>query len=192
MTAGHTVFLRDGYAGATIDTVAAEAGVSKQTIYNHLKDKEGLFLAVVEDALRRSNDLALSAIAEFPEHPTDLGTELIGLCWQMADSFLDEQGRAMRRLLFAEAPGRPALLPVWRRWGPTAVVTALSERFARLDRAGHLEVDDPDQAARQLFAMVIFDPVIHSDLGLRRQPYPELDRGITAAVRVFLRSYAPR
>ncbi len=42
------VFLRDGYAGTSMDRVSAEAGVSKQTIYSHFQDKEGLFKALIE------------------------------------------------------------------------------------------------------------------------------------------------
>ena len=42
------VFLQHGYAGTSMDRVAAEAGVSKQTIYSHFQDKEGLFTALIE------------------------------------------------------------------------------------------------------------------------------------------------
>jgi len=42
------VFLRCGYAGTSMDRVATEAGVSKQTIYSHFQDKEGLFTALME------------------------------------------------------------------------------------------------------------------------------------------------
>ena len=41
------LFLRDGYARTSVDAIAAEAGVSKRTIYNHYGDKESLFLSVV-------------------------------------------------------------------------------------------------------------------------------------------------
>ncbi len=42
------VFLQSGYAGTSMDRVAAEAGVAKQTIYSHFQDKEGLFKALME------------------------------------------------------------------------------------------------------------------------------------------------
>jgi TetR/AcrR family transcriptional repressor of mexJK operon len=45
-----TVFLASGYAGTSMDRVAAEAGVSKQTIYSHFQDKEGLFRSLIEQA----------------------------------------------------------------------------------------------------------------------------------------------
>ncbi|MBN8564916.1 MAG: TetR/AcrR family transcriptional regulator [Leptolyngbya sp. UWPOB_LEPTO1] len=45
-----TVFLTSGYAGTSMDRVAAEAGVSKQTIYSYFQDKEGLFRSLIEQA----------------------------------------------------------------------------------------------------------------------------------------------
>ncbi|MBB5936912.1 TetR/AcrR family transcriptional regulator [Streptomyces zagrosensis] len=47
------VFLREGYARASVDAIAEEAGVAKQTVYNHFGDKERLFLAAVEGERQR-------------------------------------------------------------------------------------------------------------------------------------------
>ena len=41
-------FLRHGYAGTSMDKVAATAGVSKPTVYSYFQDKEGLFKALVK------------------------------------------------------------------------------------------------------------------------------------------------
>lgn len=41
------VFFEKGFAAATIDRIAAEAGYTKRTIYFYFRDKEELFLAVV-------------------------------------------------------------------------------------------------------------------------------------------------
>src|SRR5689334_18399264 len=45
------VFLRHGYVAASMDEVAAVAGVSKQTVYKHFGSKEQLFLAVIHAAI---------------------------------------------------------------------------------------------------------------------------------------------
>ena len=42
------VFCREGFGGTNIDMVAAQANVSRQTVYNHHGDKEKLFRAVLE------------------------------------------------------------------------------------------------------------------------------------------------
>ena len=53
MTAAQRVFASDGFGGASIDKIAAEAGVSKQTVYNHFGDKRRLFLAMIDEARAR-------------------------------------------------------------------------------------------------------------------------------------------
>jgi len=46
MDAAAQAFLREGYTRASVDAIAAAAGVSKQTVYNHFGDKERLLVAV--------------------------------------------------------------------------------------------------------------------------------------------------
>jgi AcrR family transcriptional regulator len=41
-------FLHYGYAGTSMDRVAATAGVSKPTVYSYFQDKEGLFRALIK------------------------------------------------------------------------------------------------------------------------------------------------
>lgn len=42
------VFLERGYEGTSMNLVAEESGVIKQTIYSHFNDKESLFKAIIE------------------------------------------------------------------------------------------------------------------------------------------------
>lgn len=42
-------FLKNGYAGSSMDKVAKTSGVSKATVYSHFGDKESLFNAVFHD-----------------------------------------------------------------------------------------------------------------------------------------------
>ena len=38
LEAAKTLFMRNGYEGSSMDAIAAEAGVSKLTVYNHFTD----------------------------------------------------------------------------------------------------------------------------------------------------------
>ncbi|TIT22993.1 MAG: TetR/AcrR family transcriptional regulator, partial [Mesorhizobium sp.] len=76
--AAASVFCREGFAGANIDLIAAEAGVSRQTVYNHHGDKEKLFIAVVRDLTERCNAGIFATIATFPDQPGDLEADLVG------------------------------------------------------------------------------------------------------------------
>ncbi|TIU29416.1 MAG: TetR/AcrR family transcriptional regulator, partial [Mesorhizobium sp.] len=153
--AAASVFCREGYAGANIDLIAAEAGVSRQTVYNHHGDKEKLFVAVVRDLTERCNAGIFATIATFPDQPADLESDLVAFAVRMnRNCVCNRDGRFLRKLIQAEGERYPELFAEWREQGPGRTWSALAARFARLAYAGHLSIDDPDVAARQFFALV--------------------------------------
>jgi TetR/AcrR family transcriptional regulator of autoinduction and epiphytic fitness len=50
------VFTEQGFAAASMDTIAEVAGVSKRTVYNHFRSKEALFQTIVGDFLAEQAD----------------------------------------------------------------------------------------------------------------------------------------
>jgi len=50
LAAAEKVFEAHGYAAATVDAVAAEAGVAKGSVYNYFRSKQELFTAVFDEA----------------------------------------------------------------------------------------------------------------------------------------------
>lgn len=48
LQAAKDLFVRLGYEGSSMDAIAAEAKVSKLTVYSHFNDKETLFAAAIE------------------------------------------------------------------------------------------------------------------------------------------------
>src|SRR5215208_7424795 len=46
-------FANNGFSGARIDEIAARMNTSKRMIYYYYRDKDGLFIAVLEEAYRR-------------------------------------------------------------------------------------------------------------------------------------------
>lgn len=64
--AAQRLFLRHGYAGATMAAVAAEAGVVVETVYRSFGSKGALFGAVVESALAGGADRAEVPVEQRP------------------------------------------------------------------------------------------------------------------------------
>jgi AcrR family transcriptional regulator len=60
MATAWRLFYRDGYRAVGIDTLLAEAGVAKMTLYNHFSSKDDLIIAVLE---KRDCELRASIIA---------------------------------------------------------------------------------------------------------------------------------
>ncbi|MBP7656876.1 MAG: helix-turn-helix transcriptional regulator, partial [Pseudoxanthomonas sp.] len=48
LEAAKQLFAREGFNGVSMDQIAAEAGVSKLTVYSHFGDKDALFAAAVQ------------------------------------------------------------------------------------------------------------------------------------------------
>ena len=190
--AAASVFCREGYAGANIDLIAAEAGVSRQTVYNHHGDKEKLFVAVVRDLTERCNAGIFATIASFPDQPTDLEADLVAFAVRMnRNCICNRDGRFLRKLIQTEGERYPELFAEWREQGPGRTWSALAARFARLAFSRHLSIGDPDVAARQFFALVNAELQITFMLG-GVPTEEEVLRSATNGVRTFLSAFARR
>lgn len=64
LAAAAHVFARHGYNGATLDDVAAEAGLTKGALYWHFASKNDLFLALMEDNIRRQVEQLPAIVAQ--------------------------------------------------------------------------------------------------------------------------------
>lgn len=190
--AAASVFCREGFAGANIDLIAVEAGVSRQTIYNHHRDKEKLFMAVVRDLTERCNAGIFATFASFPDQPKDLEADLIGFAVRMNQNCIcNRDGRFLRKLIQTEGERYPEVFAEWRDQGPGRTWPALAARFARLAHAGHLAVDDPDVAARQFLALA--NAELQTTFMLGGMPSEdEVLQSATHGVRTFLRAFGKR
>jgi AcrR family transcriptional regulator len=189
LEAAANVFCREGFAGANIDMIAAEAGVSRQTVYNHHGDKANLFVAVVREINERTNAGVFATLATFPDHPHDLEAELIEFAMRLnRNCICNRDGKFLRKLIQTEGERYPELFETWRTDGPGKTWAALAARFARLAHAGLLELDDPDVAARQFLALVNADLQMSLMLGIAPSE-EELRTAAANAVRTFLRAY---
>jgi AcrR family transcriptional regulator len=189
LDAAAAVFCREGFGGANIDLIAAEAGVSRQTVYNHYGDKETLFRAVVAEITERCNTGVFATLATFPDHPQDLETDLTAFAVRLnMNCICARDGKFLRRLVQNEGERYPELFAAWREDGPGKTWAALAARFARLAHAGHLDIDDPDLAARQFLALNNADLQLTFLLG-ETPSDEEVTRSSSRAVRTFLRAY---
>ncbi len=189
LEAGARVFCREGYAGANIDMIAAEASVSRQTVYNHYGDKDKLFAAVVTEITQRCNARSFEVLATFPDHPENLEKELVAFAVRLTQNCLcDEDGKYLRKLIQSEGERHPQLFASWRTDGPGKVWSALAARFARLAYAGHLDLDNPDIAARQFLALVNTELQIPALFG-EKLGSNRLQETAACAVKTFLRAY---
>ncbi|MGH6760037.1 MAG: TetR/AcrR family transcriptional regulator C-terminal domain-containing protein [Phyllobacterium sp.] len=189
LEAAAQVFCREGFAGASIDLIAAEAGVSRQTVYNHHREKDALFVAVVNDVIERMNASLFATLSTFPADGTTLEADLTAFVLRFSRNCIcNRDGKFLRKLFQAEGERYPELFRSWQENGPCHVWPAIAARFARLAHAGALDIDDPDLAARQFLALVNCDLQMLTLLG--EMPSDEqLEASARNAIRTFLRAY---
>jgi TetR/AcrR family transcriptional regulator, mexJK operon transcriptional repressor len=194
------VFGRDGYSRAGIDAIAAEAGVSTRTLYNHFPGgKEELFRTVVQWSAGEVHDHQLALLHRYldPERlprPDDLERDLLALARAWVGLMTDHRNHfSLVRHIYAEAGHVPReLLDAWQEAGPRAVLRELAAAIATLDRHGLLDAQgDPDQAATHFITLTSTDVVHRSYWGVIPLSRQETDRLTSAGVRVFLRAYGP-
>jgi TetR/AcrR family transcriptional regulator, mexJK operon transcriptional repressor len=186
LEAARRVFLREGYS-ASMDLVAAEAGVSKQTVYNHFGSKEGLFRAIVDHV---SGEL-LDVLVEREGARADPAATLDVIARRFLDMLLAPSHLALHRMLVAEAPRFPDLAREIYLGGPAHAASELAHYLAQATRRGALAVADPALAAEQFFGALCGH--LHLRALLIPQDPPgkaEIERAIGHAVAGFLRAHA--
>ncbi|MER7754758.1 TetR/AcrR family transcriptional regulator [Kitasatospora sp. NPDC097643] len=189
--AATTVFGREGYVRASMDAIAAEAGVSKRTVYNHFADKETLFLTV---ALENSAELTgkiRELMRTYLERVVDLRQDLIDFAVDRARAVLSAGDHgALGRAIRAEVANIPAdVLAAWLDAGPVASLRDLAERFAVLADRGLLVVEDPGLAAEQYTLLTFHGVAERSFWGAVPVPDEEVARIAAVGVDAFLKIY---
>ena len=71
LDAAAIVFARDGFHGASIDEVAATAGFTKGAVYSNFKNKDDLFLELLDDRLARQFALVETILEDEPDMEPD-------------------------------------------------------------------------------------------------------------------------
>ena len=101
------IFLRHGYADASMDTISQHSGVSKTTLYAHFESKEALFHQVVADmVVEHAGDGATLL-----DHPAgeSFRDKLVSIGCRMLDRLLDPEAVALMRLSVIEGARMPRL-----------------------------------------------------------------------------------
>jgi TetR/AcrR family transcriptional repressor of mexJK operon len=180
------VFARDGYEGASMSRIAAEAGVSKGTLYNYFTSKAELFSAYVRRECNRSIAMMFEAV-DTSMAPAEVLSQ-IGV--SMFRMLLSETALTMYRMVVAEAEKFPELAGAFYAEGPARSVAHLAAYLRSAAAKGTLRLEDPEFAAEQFFALIQTHLCMKRRLRLIAMPLQsELEHVIGQAVRMFLSTY---
>ena len=187
LEAARKVFMDVGFGAASMDSIANEAKVSKQTVYNHFGSKEELFAAMVRYYVEQK-------LIVFSEAAKSGGPEetLKAMAHQFLDHGSAEQRVAMYRILMAESPRFPELGSIFYDAGPAVVRKFLADYLAEQHKRGTLNVVDPALAAEQFYGM-LNGCQLKAQLGIERMPNKQaIDAYIDHAVMLMMKALAPK
>lgn len=181
-------FCELGYERASVDAIAARAGVSKATVYNHFGDKRALYVACAADQADEMRDALRASIAA---PGGDLAAALQNIGERIVTFVLSPPTVALFCHALTEACELPEVgQTLWER-GPRVVYEALEGRFAAWGVEGLLRLDDPRTAAVHFVSLCEGDLVLRTRLGVLRAASKGMIREtVRRGVDVFLRAYA--
>lgn len=178
-------FNEHGLERASVDAIAADAGVSKMTVYSNFGSKEGLFQAVVRDRTAAVVAEAPGAEVLDPARPEEallaVGARFLALA----------RGDALgaMRAVYGVAGAQPDTCSSFYKEGPERVMGELAAYLRLAHSAGTLNVRNPLQAADLFLSMFLGSGHIRGLLKLDMPPPREDKALLREAVRVFMAAY---
>lgn len=185
MRAAAESFFDIGFAATSIEQVAADAGVSKVTIYNHFGDKRALFAAAVEHEC----EMMRSHLIVGGQPQGSLQERLTTLGMAMSDFMSRPEFIRFERRVAAETEHDPEIGQAFLNAGPYRMRSAFVMLLQSMVAAGELEIDNPSLAAEQFVSMCKGMGDLERRFGKPRDEAEDRAR-TEAAVETFLRAYA--
>ena len=170
------VFFETGFAETTMQTIAARAGASKETLYRHFGSKEELFAEIVSQRARNW----LEDLDEKFATPGSVADVLRTIGLKMLESILEEDAVSLCRTVVAESVRNPELGALFMAAGPERVRRRLGEFLAAATARGELQCGDGHLAAR------IFIGAVMSSFHLARLALSEPPRMSAADMRAHV------
>lgn len=133
-----------------MDAVAAEAGVSKLTVYSHFNDKETLF----SSAVMAKCEEQLPPL--FFELPAGIPVEnvLLNIARGFHQLINSDESVNLHRLMMALGTQDPKLSQIFFEAGPERMVQGMERLLKRIDETGALSIDLPRNAAEHFFCLL--------------------------------------
>ena len=186
------VFLRDGFAGASTDAIAAEARVSKRTLYSYYPGKEELFADVLRRLTVDNPHTQVLAIVEESE-PEDLGElreMLVGLATRVASIMMDPDYLALLRTIIADTHRFPQLGEIYRSTVPERGFRVFLTLMERVRKRGIVDIPDAEAATRLFFGPLVTYALLDGLFKPGERPQPPAPEKIEHIVDMYMKAIA--
>jgi len=186
LDAAKNLFVRNGYASTSMDAVAAEAGVSKLTVYSHFTDKETLFSsAVVARCEEQMPELFFDLHSELP-----VETLLLNIARSFNRLINSPESIELHRLMVTLGTQDPMLSQIFFEAGPQRILQEMERFLARLEKTGELRFDSARTAAEHFLSLIKGTCNFRLLVGCGELPDDaSAERHVRDVVGLFMRAY---
>jgi TetR/AcrR family transcriptional repressor of mexJK operon len=178
------VFMEEGYAAASMSTIAARLGGSKGTLYNYFRSKSELFVAVIQHQCEiTQNEL-------FDDPSPDLRTHLTTLAGRFTRLMLSDDIITLHRIVVAEAARFPEIGAALYESGPKRGKARMIPYLEQAIADGRLKPCDPLRAAEQAMELCLAGHYRRRLWNVGPPPTDaEIDANVHAAIDIFMTIY---
>lgn len=189
MAAAKRLFPLQGFEGVSMDAIAAEAGVSKLTVYSHFTDKETLFVeAVKEKCLEQVPDAIFLPVTRGP-----IRAALMKIARHFHGLISSDEAVGLHRMLLADRRNAEALGRMFWEAGPARVTASLERFLAASVERGQLDIPDTREAAGHFLCLLKGEVNRRMLCGAQACAHgDDVEAHVGSVVDFFLRAYAPR
>lgn len=197
------LFMKYGYGSVSMDAIAADANVSKRTVYGHFSDKASLFIAVMnrhcaiiggQRVLDDCNDGSVELNEDIAAGMEDRSPRpvLTAFCIRFLQILMSKDGVRLFRVVLSEAERFPELAQSFHEDGPKPLIRRLRTYLQEQSDKGILDIPDTERAAWRLIAMIKEPWHMRLSLGVGDVPSDDaIADHVEDTIGFFLKAYAP-
>lgn len=157
------MFLEMGYEKGSMNNLVKRSGSSKSTIYKHFRNRQALFIAVIDEKLRdhlvpiENLDLTVLSIEE--------GLKLIGRTGIKVITSKDHIN--LCRIIYAEAERIPHVGKIYYEHGPKRGMEGVAKYLSTMVERGRIRCATPSLAAEYFWGMILHKPMLDRYCGIK-------------------------
>ena len=190
LSGARTVFLRDGFAAASTDAIAAEARVSKRTLYVYYPSKEELFADVMRKLTIENPQMrGLETIEEMsPGSEEELRRDLLELAQKIVTTMMQPDYLALLRTTIADTHRFPQLGGLFRATVPERALRSFAVFIERGRERGVVGTDVDGNAAARMFVGPLLTYAVLDGLLAEGPPHPPAREKIEEIVDHYMKA----
>jgi TetR/AcrR family transcriptional regulator, mexJK operon transcriptional repressor len=184
------VFLRHGFAAASTDAIAAEAKVSKRTLYVYYPSKEELFADVMRElTIENPQTRALESMEEMaPGSEEELRRDLLELAKKIVATMMQPDYLALLRTTIADTHRFPQLGGLFRATVPERAMRSFAVFIERSRECGVVGPGVDGETAARMYVGPLLTYAVLDGLLAEGSPRPPAQEKIEDIVDLYMKA----